>query len=186
MKVKKQIGSLSVIAMDYDLNVFKEYESLSQLSKDIGEGHTFNQNSLKVLHSGFVSSFYGKLIILKKFYKKNKNFKYTVRAKGLCNKVKSSQQINAQLKFRNNYNRRIAILNDDFTIKELLICSMKDLANKYGIKESTVKSHLLRAPERIYKIAINERRHESDALVIHMTKYNNLISRIENHKTSYA
>jgi len=183
---KGNLGGLSVVAMDYDLNIYAEYESLSKLSKDIGEGHTFNQNSLKVLHSGYVSSFYGKLIILKKFYKNDLNFKYTVRAKGLCNKVKSSQQIHAQLKFRKNYNRRIAILNDDFTIKELLICSMKDLANKYGIKESTVKSHLLRAPERIYKIAINERRHESTALVIHMTKYNNLINRIEDYRTNYA
>ena len=45
---KKNLGALSVVAMDYDLNVVAEYNSLSQLSKHIGEGHTFNQNSLKV------------------------------------------------------------------------------------------------------------------------------------------
>tara|TARA_B100000809_G_scaffold265517_1_gene324592 strand:- start:1482 stop:2042 length:561 start_codon:yes stop_codon:yes gene_type:complete len=186
MKEKIYTGSLSVIAMDYDLNVFKEYESLSKLSNDIGAGHTFNHNSLKVLHSGYVSSFYGRLIVLKRFYNKNLDFKYTVIAKGLCNRVESAEQQKAQLKFRNNYNRRVAILNDDFTIKESLMCTMKDLADKYGLKESTVKSHLFRAPERIFKIAINQRKHESSALIIHMTKYNSLISRIEEHRTNYA
>ena len=170
--------------MDYDLNILEEYTSLAKLSNDIGSGHTFNQNSLNRLHAGYVSSFYGQLIILKRFYNKDLNFRYTAVAKALCRKVKSLEQKKAQLKFRNNYNRRVAILNDDFTIKELLMCSMKDLANKYGMKESTMKSHLFRAPERIFKIAINQRKHESDALFIHMVKYNSLISRIEHHKMS--
>tara|TARA_B100000809_G_scaffold256422_1_gene296377 strand:+ start:3151 stop:3516 length:366 start_codon:yes stop_codon:yes gene_type:complete len=114
----------SVITMDYNLNMVDGYDSLTQLCRDLSYGNRIPQYSLKILHSGRVSSYQGRLIILKKFYNESLDFEYTAVAAGLCNRVLSSKQKLAYLRFRNNYNRRVAILNHDLTIKEVLMCSM--------------------------------------------------------------
>ena len=64
------------------------------------------------------------------------------------------------------------------------MCSMEDLAERLGVSETGLKSNLSRAPWMIFNIAVGISKPRGAVRVIHMTKYNDLIKKIENYNSN--
>ena len=178
--------STPIIVMDFDLNIIKECESVRAMVREFGNNeHNLGGHEFKLLKEGYLVKFYDTLIIKKEFYDKNNDFKYTLPARNSCTKVRTGRQQNRLNVLKNEFNRRIAILNDDYTIKEVIMCSMEDLAERFNVTEGTVKSNLSRAPEALYKMAIGKSWGTRKEFYIHMRNYNQLIKRITEYKKAH-